>query len=472
MKKPILLFLSLLPTIIFAQDTSISYGPIEEVNVAGEGGLRPRIVLNEAGHPVVLWGSHTPHGNYISRHDGSIFLGPTAVHVDGFEPAVGDWFGSGIAGIGNTLWLVMKGMPETTSPIYVRRSDDGGASWQDTIRVEPMNGLISDLPSIAVAEADAPIVMYMEFDPGWSNARQVISKMENGSFGMSTPVSTPFAAGDVCDCCPNQVVAESDRVVGLYRDAGNNERVIWGAWSNDGGSTYPYGAELDTTGWIAFACPSTGPDAMIDGDSLRYVWMSSATAGAKVYLASAHLSDQATIGHHGRIHSVAQNIVQNFPRIAGNGDTLGVVWEQMVLGVSQVLFSWSVTGPGGLSDPDTINVGLPGNHSAPDIEFRDGSFHIVWTDETNGQVRYRQAGVTNTTGIDSHPIDAFNIHPNPARERIFMDLEPRSQVEIFDATGRLVIPTTIETKGISVEALLPGTYMVRSGSLIARFQKQ
>lgn len=472
MKNAILLCSLLVPFLISAQDPAVTYGPIQDVNAQGEGRLRPRLVLDGSDHPVVLWGDHQPHGNYISRHEGSTFLSPVAVHVDGIQPAVGEWFGSNIAAVGNTLWMVMKGTPETTSPMYVRRSDDGGATWQDTIRVEPMNGLISDLPSIAVSDPDEPLVMYMEFDAGWANARQVVSRMENGAFGVPMPLSDPFNSGDVCDCCPNQVVADGDRMVALYRDATNNERVIWGAWSDDGGASFPHGAELDTTGWIAFACPSTGPDAVITGDQIHYVWMSSANSGAKVYIASAGLTDDAVIDHHGRIHSVAQNIVQNFPRIAGNGDTIGVVWEQMLLGVSQVLFSWSVTGPAGLSEPDTINTGLTGSHSAPDIEYRNGSFHIVWSDESTDQVRYRQAIVTTSTGMITEEMIPFGVHPNPASDRIFIDLGPRAMVEIFDVTGKLIISTIADRKGIAIGELPPGTYLIRSGARIGRFQKQ
>ncbi|MBK8612856.1 MAG: hypothetical protein IPN85_05080 [Flavobacteriales bacterium] len=76
------------------------------------------------------------------------------------------------------------------------------------------------------------------------------------------------------------------------------------------------------------------------------------------------------------------------PRIAGSGDTLGVVWQQIGNGQSEILFSWSVTGPCGPGRSDTVNVDLPGSQRTPDIAYANGSFHIVW-----GESRDRGCGI-------------------------------------------------------------------------------
>lgn len=458
-----------------AQETTVTYGEVLEVDAAGEGYLRPRIVLNGDGAPVILWGHHLPHGNFLAVMDGTGFSEPIPVHVPGFSPAVGDWFGSSIAAAGNTLWVVMKGMPETTSPMYVRRSDDGGYTWGDTIRVEPDNGLISDLPSITVSDPNAPIVQYMEFDAGWSNARQVVSKMSNGSFGAPMQVSTPYAPGDVCDCCPNQIASEGDRVVALYRNAGSNERVIWGAWSDDGGDTFPHGAMVDTTNWIVFACPSTGPDGVISGDSLRYVWMSGAN-GTKVQFASAHLSDGVAFGRHRPIHVTPSDVQQNFPRIAGSGDTLGVVWRQMQSGSGEVLFKWSTTGGDGFSDADTVNLQLNGIQGNPDIAFANGKFHIVWADEELEQIMYRQVSIGTTVGMtEADTGAAVRVWPNPAKDKLFVGLSNGTRIAVADATGRTVLNTTIVDGSLDIRSLSPGFYTISTqderAQVVSRFQK-
>ncbi len=460
-----------------AQSPFITYAPVIDVNEPDQGGLRPRIALNGAGEPIVLWGRNAPNANRVAVWNGSGFDPGVQVNIPGeVVPAVGDWLGSSIAAVGNTVWVVMKATPEDERPIYVRRSDDGGMTWGDTLRVEPNNGLLSRFPSIAVVDPDEPIVQYMEFDHGFMGARQVVVKMTGGVFGAPIQVSSPFASGNVCDCCPNQVVADQDRVVALYRDASDNERVIWGAFSNDGGGTFPIGAKMDTTNWIIFGCPSTAPDGYITGDSIRYVWMSGALDGAKVYIASAGLNEAGAIGDHRRIHSQPETVTQNFPRIAGSGDTLGVVWMQNVSGQLEIQFSWSTTGISGLSEPDTVNVDLAGMQTTPDIAFTNGSFHIVWGEM--GQVRYRKATLGISVGVPDHtsgnePI----IWPNPADDILHLGQDGWVRAEIIDMNGRLVSQGSIRAGTIDVSAIAPGGYLLKlvgrdRAVRTARFEKR
>ncbi|MBK8615467.1 MAG: hypothetical protein IPN85_18875 [Flavobacteriales bacterium] len=78
------------------------------------------------------------------------------VSTPGCVPSVADWMGSSIAAMA-TRWVVMKATPEDTRPIYVRRSDDGGSTWGDTVRVDPYDGLVSRFPSIDLVDANGPL---------------------------------------------------------------------------------------------------------------------------------------------------------------------------------------------------------------------------------------------------------------------------------------------------------------------------
>jgi hypothetical protein len=101
--------------------------------------------------------------------------------------------------------------------------------------------------------------------------------------------------------------------------------------STDGGASYGIGGQLDGTNWNVSMCPSSGPDGYVAGDSIRYVWMSGAVSGSKVNICSAALNDLAT-GNRRMVHPGQTSAnSQNFPRIAGAGDTLGVVWQQTVM---------------------------------------------------------------------------------------------------------------------------------------------
>lgn len=448
-------------SLVAAQTATVLWGPVMDCNNADEGALRPRIVVNGNGDPVVLWGDMSPMANHVSVGDGATFSVPVEVSA-GFMPSVDDWMGSSIAGVGNTLWVVMKSAPEEGSPIYVRRSDDGGYTWGDTIRVEPFDGLVSRFPSIDVVDPDAPIVQYMQFDSGWLGARQVVTHMMGGSFMTPVQVSTPFAPGDVCDCCPNQVVAHEQHVAALYRNAGADIRVMWAATSSDGGATFPVGTFIDTTAWFLPACPSSGPDGYFDGDSIRYVWMSGANNGSKVYLGSASAMDLG-LGSHFKLHSgQPSNLQQNFPRIAGSGDTLGVVWQQVYMGQNEILFSWSTTGVSGLSAPDTVNVDLAGVQKTPDIAYADGAFHIIWSEANTGQVRYRKATLGTNVGVLTI-VDADGrtaLWPNPSPAMIYVP-QHYQRASLYGADGRVVLSNVAVSNGtLDVSALPSGPYSI------------
>lgn len=459
-----LLLLSSLPWVpgtLHAQQAAISWGPVLDCNAQGEGSLRPRVVVNATGEPVVLWGANAPASNWVAVGNGSGFAAAQEVSTPGCMPAVADWMGSSIAAAGNTVWVVMKATPEESRPVYVRRSDDGGFTWGDTIRVDPYDGLVSRFPSIDVVDPNAPLVQYMQFDSGYFGARQVVCHMMGGAFMPPVQVSSPFAPGDVCDCCPNQIVAGQDHTTALYRNAGPNIRVMWGAVSMDGGITFPTGSVIDGTAWPLSACPSSGPDGYLAADSIRYVWMSGATNGNKVYIGNA-LASNLALGDQGLVHAAQpQSLQQNFPRIAGSGDTLAVVWQQTFAGQSEILFSWSVTGPTGLSVPDTVNTDLTGSQRTPDIAFANGTFHIVWSEVTGSKVRYRKATVLGPSAIAEQVIPiVVRGWPNPVHDRLMVDGAQWIRAEFIDLQGKLVANRMVNAGTIELSGLAPGSYSV------------
>ncbi|MBL8003083.1 MAG: hypothetical protein JNL05_14110 [Flavobacteriales bacterium] len=475
-----LLLLSSLPWVpgtLQAQQAALAWGPVLDCNAQGEGSLRPRVVVNATGEPVVLWGANAPASNWVAVGNGGGFAPAQEVSTPGCIPAVADWMGSSIAAVGNTLWVVMKATPEESRPVYVRRSDDGGLSWGDTLRVEPADGLVSRFPSIEVVDPDAPIVQYMQFDSGYFGARQVVSHMMGGAFMPPVQVSAPYAPGDVCDCCPNQVVAVADHTVALYRNAGPNIRVMWGATSFDGGMTFPLGAVLDTTGWVLGACPSSGPDGYLVGDSIRYVWMSGANNGTKVYIGQALAAD-LSLGAQRFVHlGQLQNQQQNLPRIAGQGDTLAVVWQQTQGGQTEILFSWSVSGIDGLSVPDTVNVDLSGVQRTPDIAYANGAFHIVWGEVTGSRVRYRKAALTGDVAVvEQEQSRAVNAWPNPATDRLHFS-PGFTYAAVVDGQGRRVLNASATAGVVDLATLVAGPYVLLlttmdGTTLRARFVKQ
>ncbi|MCC6939789.1 MAG: hypothetical protein IT226_16355 [Flavobacteriales bacterium] len=447
----------------FAQTPTIAWEAPVDCNTPSQGMLRPRIALNATGAPVVLWGASGPARNYVAIGSGTGFTSAMEVSTPGCVPAVADWMGSSIAAVGNTVWVVMKATPEETKPVYARRSDDGGYTWGDTVRVDPFDGLVSRFPTIALSNPDLPVVQYMQFDGGWNGARQVVTHMMGGAFMSPVQISTPYAPGEVCDCCPNQIIADDNRAVALYRNAGSNIRVIWGATSLDGGQSFPVGNEVDATGWVLNACPSSGPGGYLVGDSVRYVWMSGASNGTKVHIGTALAADLSVGAQRFVMPGEASGVQQNFPRIAGNGDTLGVVWENYNNGARDIFFSWSVTGVNGLSVAELVNVDMTGTQRTPDIAYANGAFHIVWGEAGTNQVRYRRAVIQSGVGIDDAFASDTPFRFDPTDNSVVVGGGAWTTAEVFDMHGKRVHTGPVRNGRVRMAALPAAVYILRVG---------
>jgi hypothetical protein len=335
------------------------------------------------------------------------------------------------------------------------RSNDGGFTWGDTIRVDIPDSLIKQMPTITVEDPDEPIVQYIELHQDLSIARQVITRMTEGSFGTPMQVSSQFAPGNACGSAQGQLVSKGDHVAALFGVVEDAVSALWGAFSNDGGESFLFGSQLNTAGGGACAI---GPDGVITGDSITYVWTSSAENGQLVHIGRASMLDGG-VGYNALMLPGAGAVGQYYPRIAGSGDTLGVVWRHHSNGGMEVLFSWSVSGPSGFGDPDTVNIELSGLQREPDIAYANGSFHIVWRDSGSGNVRYRKASLANPVGIEEiRPPSKAMYWPNPASELVMTDAPEGRVVEICDLQGRKVAQEHVRNGCLDVSTLSPGTY--------------
>lgn len=457
----------------FAQ--SLQWGQVIDCAPEDAGALRPRVAVNAAGDAIVLWARSSSLGCFISVGNDAGFGPAVRLNPDGVDLAAADWQGPALAASGDTVMAVFKAMPEETAPCYLVRSVDGGATWDDTLRVDPYDGLVSRFPSVSIASGGDAVVEYMQFTSGYLEPRHVVRAQMGGSFMPVAPVSAPFAPGEVCDCCTGEVAASGDRVVALYRNAGGNIRTIWGATSADGGASFPTGTQVDPTDWLLDACPSSGPDAYLTSDSVRYVWMSGEDNGTKVFMGSAHAGTLAT-GFIANVHpGQVASLQQNFPRIAGRGDTLGIVWEQLSSGQREILFAYSTTGLPGLSAPDTVNVVLAGAQRTPDIAYADGAFHIVWSEPVTGQVRYRRGQLVDDTGVDRNTAKELMRVKYDASEGVVRVLGVSiREVTVLDTSGRLL--ATGNGSWLAFSGALPGCYLVQVVAMdgtrhVARFVK-
>lgn len=478
MKRLFLLLTSLFVFPFFSSSQSyLSWS--NEIIVAEDslyGSTRPRIGLTNNG-PVITWGGGSTVQVWSSRWNGAGFDAPLAISPIGIDPYVNYWTSAEMATSGDTVFVVYQAQPIFTGPVYLVRSTDGGITYTDTLRVDNVGTDEAFLPTVGIGSGGNPAVAFMKIDQGGGNPRWVVSNSLDGGATFNPDVSASAISGtEVCDCCPATVLPEGQRQTMLFRNNDNNIRDIWIGISNDGGASFPAGADIDPNNWYITACPATGPDGVISGDSIRSVWLSGGGGPSRIWANSTNLNTIQSAGAIMVADNVPGNLYQRNPRIAGGNDTIGIAWDNTYFGDKNCVLMYSTTGLQGLTTEfDTINDSIPGTQLNPDIAYADGVFHLVWTDEMNKRVMYRTASVF-AVGIEelrNNTISGVLVKPNPFSEATTLEFNaPLANVEIYDLLQRRVRAYEQVTGGkviIERGALLPGMYFfaIRSTSGIA-----
>ncbi|RYD56811.1 MAG: T9SS type A sorting domain-containing protein [Sphingobacteriales bacterium] len=392
----------------FAQSTITWLAPVP-VAAASYGHMHPRIVLNGSNDPVILWGSSAAGGsNMLSVWNGSGFTTPVTLNPSTLPVFTASWGGSDMAAKGDTVYVVMKNLPEETGKVYITRSFDGGKSWSSPVGLPASD--TSRLPAITTNDAGQPMVSYMRF--GSAGHQWVAARSTNYGGTFSPAVLASNVDGEVCDCCPGSLVRSGNTVVSLYRNAKANVRTIWARISKDGGATFSDSLEVDNTNWQVMSCPSSGPDAiLVDGE--LYTVFRSSVLGTRIYLSKASLSSP-------QLHSVDQYgstfsgfSQQDYPRIAHAGHNAAMVWKQVVNNKSKLCFTFA----------DHIMHGFPANYDTlattgtnnADIAMSPGVIHVVWEDALTGSVMYRK-GLYAPVSVKDVPVmsRSIDVYPNPA----------------------------------------------------------
>lgn len=419
-----------------------------EVTVANGstyGNVRPRVVATANNIPLVMWGGGTnTEPLYTSRWNGSNFGMPVAITPNNVDPFITTWAGADVAANGNTVYAVFKVQPEMSNYIYIVKSIDGGITWGDTVRVDGMQGPYDRFPSVAVGPTGNPAVMYMTFDVNWLNATYAVTNSPDGgqTFPIAVPVST-LGGSDVCDCCPGYMTIQGNTQVAMWRRNDNNRRDMWAGVSTNGGSSFTYGQDMDATDWLLSACPSNGPHPYLWNDSLCSVWMSGGLGDERIYISTYNFNTQS-FGYQAVVAgNYSSSVTQTYPFIAGNGDTLVVVWQQLNGSNTDTYFSWSTTGTAGLINNEAIlNSTTTNSQMNPHVAYSNGTFHFVFTDMSTGNVKYKSATIMPNGMNDSPLAGVLNVYPNPVNGTAILDLSftngHPATVKISDALGKTV----------------------------------
>ncbi len=468
MKKTLLIIFVSTSLLAFSQKP-ITWGMGMNISNNTYGNIHPRMTLDGAGNPLVIWSRMSDGAVFLSRWNGSMFSTPVKLNPSWLPAATASWMGPDIASKGDTVYVVMKRTPEMsdTNHIYILTSFNGGASFSAPVRVDYISDSMSRFPTVTVDASGNPIVAFMKFNSAFMKARWVVTR--SNDYGKTFSVDSKASGysgpnAEVCDCCPGAIVSSGNVSAMIYRDNLSNIRNIWTGVSTNNSASFNNGFASDKTNWMIMSCPSSGPDGVIVGDSLYSVFLSGAGGVYRTYLSISSLSSGVT----GSVNKLKASLTglgqQNYPRIASNGSAMAIVWKQTVSGVSQlpIMFTRDIAKGFG-SVYDTVDLGDITN---ADVALSNRKVFVIWEDDNSGTVKYRIGSYSPITSINEVRQNDFTVTPNPALTAITLlsdnDLQ-NADVKIANLLGETILFQTIHSNSnaeIDVSGLVSGIYFI------------
>ncbi len=440
MRTYLFIFLLLVSNKVWCQSGIQFAAPITVANGTVYSYAKPKIVLDVNNEPVVLWGKISSGQIFVSTFNGSGFNTPVQINPVGTEAYISSFYNADIKSNGDTMVAVFA-TDVPANRTYLVKSVDGGNTWSDTIRVDQLtNGEIAYFPSVDLNEYGKIAVTFMRHDAGWANPRYVIAtSLDDGNSFLPDTNASAVASGEVCDCCPAEMVYEGDKQVLIFRNNNSNTREFYASVSNDNGNSYS-GLNVDNLGWVYPACPSVAPSAFISNDSLVTVFMNGVTGVNRLYVSTSSLSGM-TNGNLFMVDSIVPvGTTQTQPQMAGKDSIMALVWNNTMPGEAEVYFRFSNSGAAGLTG-DGINItNSSGTQQHADIIYANGVFHIVYQNNPTQEVYYLKAIMDEYISIEEPSDFEFVLHQNNS---IFtLDLldntNSYSFYQVFDLLGRSI----------------------------------
>jgi hypothetical protein len=483
MKKFLLVLICFISLTGSAQSLFISL-PVEFVSNTNDGGTRPKIALYHDSIPLVV---HSKGGAdpavYFSRWNGIGFDAPLRLSSPGALTLSSFINGPEIAVSGDTVYIVYADHTNEGS-IVLFRSFDGGLNFDDSIIVASYPANHVEFPGVVILPGGNPFVSFMLADLTVSATELVTCYSTDGGSTFSAPQNVSNQnPGQPCECCPNSLISDGNRVVLGYRNNDSNIREFYSLISTDGGQSFT-GQRIDTSNWFNAGCPSNGIDLQVDNDSLFWAFCTLHTNFMRVQSGGLQLTNPSTPGNI-RADTSSVNTAQSHASIAGNHDTMIVAWQDNRVGSADIYVAFHTTAGEPFAGPFRVNNTTMGTQRTADLAFANGMFHVVYQDQTGGKAYYHRMAFSEFTGIqilNELKNEAF-LYPNPAKETIIVSIANGSTVisgyEIYDFSGRKVIenPVVLSTGvQINISSLPAGIYFIQllledGSSSITKFTK-
>lgn len=473
--RKIIYFLAFLLLCIESNAQILNWSATQAISSGSQSGYdRPRVVTTANNSPLIMWTkTSTPKSVRVSKWNGTSFSIPYDIVSPVLE--VTGFIGPEIASKGDTVYVIFLSARSPNNYVYLISSFDGGLTFSDTVRVsDNSNTHKFSMPNVTVNTDGNPVVSYMTCTTSWTDWEQMVKVSSDfgNTFSSAFDVSA-LTPGEPCDCCKSSLVAKGNEVFLLFRNNDMDIRNSYVAKSSDGGLTFTTANDIDDINWVIGSCPSTSAQGMLSGDSIIIVRRSGANGQDKLLCSAVNSTDLQYAYNH-NIDPISFG-VQNFPEIAGNGDTIGVVWQDNRNSYMDCYFSYSITGANTISGSvymsDTNNIG---SQTDPDICFANGIFHFVYENVGAHEILYRSATFVNNTAITELGNNYLTIFPNPTKEEIRISTHLKGLVSIKNIAGKLLmqVDKKQENEIIDVSLLPSGIYTVELQKQTIKFIKQ
>ncbi|MCG8327456.1 MAG: T9SS type A sorting domain-containing protein [Chitinophagales bacterium] len=446
MKQLCLLFilLSLLLPSLYSQNTILWSDPIP---VADEtyGNRGPKIGLDAANNPVVMWGK--PGSNsviYVSRWDGGIFTTPVEVNGN-IPPFVNSAEGPQMAVKDNRVFITYSDKNDYYNGIYVARSTDGGQTFETPVQLIQGSNHYNTLPAVAIDENDNPVIAFLGATTNYEEAKIKLSYSTDGGMTYGNPVvASEGVNGEyVCECCPPELLLDNGKTYSFFRNNDNNLRDIWMTASTDS-EQFDQVLDIDPSDWQISACPASGPASIRLEDELLVAYMSAGTGTSQIHLSRVDIADNTLVQSEVVTGLDQSSVSQNFPAIAGGAEQAAVVWHQLWDGTVDIMFAFSDGGAEQIyGEARSLTANLSGHQRYPSIAFDGTDFHLIF--ESNGQVLYTKGsvGMVSSTVSKTERVDAAVISANPFSESLNLESEKEVQhLSICNVNGQVFFEKT------------------------------
>ncbi len=430
------------------------------------GHYHPRIVLDADENAVVIWGND--EDSYLARQVGMYFAPPMQLDPPEMSIFSASWAGPDIAAKGDTMYVVFKENPEDIAPIYCLSSYNGGVTFSAPVIVDGMIGdNVSRFPSVTVDEDGNPIIAFMKLDSDFLNPQYVVATSDDYgiTFNMDV-IASSYSGGEVCDCCPAGIAANENYIATLFRDNLDYLRNNWAGISTNNGISFDNGIQIDQTNWTIPACPASGPDGVINNDTLYSVFMSAGEGSSRVYFSTSSLIENTDEPDKRLTEEFEGLSIQNYPRIANFGNAIAIVWKQNANTTSEIPLLFT----------DNISNGFPTNYDTvayldfyglenADVAVSSTKVHIVWQDNYTDAVMYREGIYFQPVTVQEHELEnTIQVFPNPASTEINIESKiGLSSVCIYDIQNRIVKNVLFngnKTANISLNEIIAGLYLI------------